>query len=195
MVSPLTVSGPFGFAQVARPGVDGAVRAGHRFRAHAGVHPVPAAVRLAAGGRVRDVPPVLRVRARSQVGAARRPGLAGGRLLGASAVDERHGRVQGPEEAAVSCERGPERGSRVGHHALRAAVGRRALSEPGRHRRFHGPGPQTGPAAPAAQTDGVPVADIRAGGQHAAAGRQKGTGKHNYSAIYLFSRPSSMLIF
>lgn len=136
---------------MARSDIGGAVHSGQRLRAHPSLDPVPAAVRFAAGGRVRHVPRVLRVGARAQVGAARGPRhrRAGGQLHGAAAVDERDGRVQGPEEAAVPGERGPERGPRVGHHALRAAVRHRAVPQPGRHRRFHGVRPQTGPAAPA----------------------------------------------
>jgi len=92
-------------------------------------------------------------------------------------VDERDGRVQGPEEAAVPGERWPERGPRVGHHTLRAAIRHRAVPQPWRHRRVHGPGPETRPATPAPEANGVPVTDIRAGVQHEVAGRQKGTGE------------------
>jgi len=165
--------------QVARPDIGGAVHAGQRLRAHAGLDPVLAAVRFAAGGRVRHVPHVLRVGARTQVGAAHGPRhrRAGGQLLGAAAVDERVGRVQGAEEAAVPGERGPERGPRVGHHALRAAVRHRAVPQPGRHRGVHGPGPETRPSPPAPEANGVPVTDIRAGVPHEIAGRQEGTGE------------------
>lgn len=184
------------FAQVARSDIDIPVHAGHGLRAHAGLDPVPAAVRLAAGGRVRDVPPVLRVRARAQVGAARGPGhrRARGRLFEAGAVDERVGRVQDPEEAAVPGQRGPQRGPRVGHHALRAAVRHRAVPQPGRHRRLHGHGPQTGPAAPAPQANGVPVTDIRTRVQHEVAVRQKRTGEscniklYNINAVSCYQR-------
>lgn len=97
---------------MARTDIGGAVHAGHRLRAHPGLDPVPAAVRLAADRRVRDVPPVLRVGPRAQVGAARGPRhrRARGQLLGAAAVDQLVGRVQGPQEAAVPGERGPQRG-------------------------------------------------------------------------------------
>jgi len=109
---------------VARTDFGGSVHPGQRLRAHAGLDPVLAAVRFAAGGRVRHVPHVLRVGARAQVGAAHGPRnrRAGGQLLGTAAVDEHFGRVQGAEEAAVPGERGPERCPRVGHHALRAAI-------------------------------------------------------------------------
>jgi len=165
--------------QVARSDLGGDVHAGHRLRAHPGLDPVPAAVRLAADRRVRHVPHVLRFGPRAQVGAARGPRhrRARGQLFGAAAVGQRDGRVQGPEEAAVPGQRGAQRGPRVGHHALRAAVRHRTVSQSGRHRRFHGHGPQTGPAAPAPQTNGVPVTDIRAGFPHEIAGGQKGTGK------------------
>lgn len=92
-------------------------------------------------------------------------------------MDERDGRVQDPEEVAVPCERGPERGPRVGHHALRAAVRHRAVPQSGRHRWVHGLGPEAGSTTPAPQTNGVPVTDIRAGVPHEIAGRQEGTGE------------------
>jgi len=119
-------------------------------------------VRFAAGGRVRHVPHVLRVGTRAQVGATHGPRhrRAGGQLLGAAAVEERVGRVQGAEEAAVPGERGPERGPRVGHHALRSAVRHRAVPQSRRHRGVHGPGPETRPSPPAPEANGVPVTDI-----------------------------------
>lgn len=164
---------------MARPHIGGSVHAGQRLRAHAGLDPVLAAVRFAAGGRVRHVPHVLRVGARAQVGAAHGPRhrRAGGQLLGVAAVDERVGRLQGAEEAAVPGERGPERGPRVGHHALRAAVRHRAVPQPRRHRGVHGPGPETRPSPPAPEANGVPVTDIRAGVPHEIASRQEGTGE------------------
>lgn len=164
---------------MARTHIGGAVHAGQRLRAHAGLDPVLEAVRFAAGGRVRHVPHVLRVGTRAQVGAAHGPRhrRAGGQLFGTAAVDERDGRVQESEEAAVPGERWPERGPRVGHHALRSAVRHRALPKPGRHRGVHGPGPETRPAAPAPEANGVPVTDIRTGVPHEIAGRQKRTGE------------------
>jgi len=132
-----------------------------------------------AGGRVRHVPLVLWVGARAQVGATYGPRnrRAGGQLFSTTAVDERDGRVQEPEEAAVPCERGPERGPRVGHHALRAALRHRALPQPGRHRGIHGLGPETSPATPTPEANGVPVTDIRAGVPYEIAGQQKRTGE------------------
>jgi len=164
---------------VARTDIGGAVHSGQRLRAHAGLDPVLAAVRFTAGGRVRHIPHVLRVGARAQVGAARGPRhrRAGSQLFSTAAVDERDGRIQDPEEAAVPGERGPERGPRVGHHPLRAAIRHRAVPQSGRHRRVHGPGSEAGPAAPASQTNGVPVTNIRAGVPHEIAGRQEGTGE------------------
>lgn len=163
---------------MARSDFGGVVRAGHGLQADTVLRPVPATVRLAADRRVRHVPRVLRVRARAQVGAAHGPRhRRDGQLFGATAVDERDSRVQGPEKAAVPGERGPERGPRVCHHALRSAVRHRAVPKPGRHRRLYGHGPQAGPTAPTSQTNGVPVTNIRAGVPHEIAGGQKGTGE------------------
>jgi len=137
--------------QVAGTDIGGHVHAGHRLQAHAGLDHVPAAVRLATDSRVRHVSHVLQFGARAQVGATHGPRhrRARGQLFGTAAVDQRVGRVQDPKEAAVPGQRGTQRGPRVSHHALRAAVRHRTVPQPGRHRRFHGHGPQTGPTAPA----------------------------------------------
>lgn len=88
---------------MARPDLGGTVHAGHRLCALAGLDPVPAAVRLATGCRVRHVPRVLWIGPRAQVGATRSPGRrrARGQLLGATAVGQCNSCLQDTKEAAI----------------------------------------------------------------------------------------------